>query len=152
MIMTAVRRQVFQHAEVQDYDHGNERLKNQDELALRDQIGFAGLIDQFGDFAHGAMHGRILELNVDNQPKQSAQRAENQPNFQQRVAAGAVQERDALHVGQPEIGFSGGFRRGRGRSGLLGCGASLRVHGGGNLRSWWRGLPLLGKCHGKGEC
>src|SRR5689334_11056831 len=80
----AVQRQMLQNAKVENDDHGNESFKYQDELALRDQIGLAGLIDQLRDFTHGAMHGRILQLHIDDQPEQATQSAEDQADFQQR--------------------------------------------------------------------
>ena len=45
-------------AEVQRDDDRDENPEQHDELALRHQIGFAGLVDQLGDFEHGAMHGQ----------------------------------------------------------------------------------------------
>src|SRR5690348_17623469 len=43
----------------------DEDLKQEDELALRGQVGLAGLEDQLGDVAHRAVHGHVLELVVD---------------------------------------------------------------------------------------
>ncbi len=146
-----VHQQMFQDAEVQHDNDGDKRFKNQDELSLRDQIGFAGFIDQFRDLAHGAMHRCVLQLHVDDQAKQSAQSAKHKADLQQLMTADA-EKVHALHVGQPEIGFPGGFRRGCCRSGLLVCGPGVRTADCGNLRSWRRGLSLLGKSHGKGEC
>ena len=48
-----------QHAEIKHNDHGNEEPQDQQEFSLGDQVGFAGLVDQFGNLAHGAMHGHI---------------------------------------------------------------------------------------------
>ena len=45
---------VQQHAEIQHDDRGDERPQQHQELALRDQIGLAGLVDQLGNFAHAS--------------------------------------------------------------------------------------------------
>ena len=41
---------------------GDEDLEDQDELALRDQIGLAGLVNQLGDLEHRPVHRQVLQL------------------------------------------------------------------------------------------
>ena len=48
-----------QHAEIK-HDHDRDKEpQNQQKFSLRDQVGLAGLIDQFGDLEHGAMHRHV---------------------------------------------------------------------------------------------
>src|SRR5690349_24020573 len=51
-----------QHAEVEDDDDGDEDFEDGEELALRDEIGLARLVDQLGDLPHRFVHGEVLEL------------------------------------------------------------------------------------------
>ena len=53
--------EVQQEAEVDDHDRADEELEDQDELALRDQVGLAGLVDQLGDLEHRAVHRQVLQ-------------------------------------------------------------------------------------------
>ena len=46
---------MLEYAEVEQDDDGDEGPQQKDEFALRDEVGFAGLVDEFGDFAHGAV-------------------------------------------------------------------------------------------------
>ena len=96
-------------AKVQHDDHGDECFQDQDELALRDQVGFAGFIDQLGNFTHRAMNRQVLELHVDHQAKEQAKRAEDQSNGKQLGAVDAIQERNLAQVRQLQIGFTAGF-------------------------------------------
>ena len=64
-----------QHAEVQQDDRPDEDLEDQDELALRDQIRLAGLVDQLGDLAHRAMHRQRLELSEDHEGRRRGRAA-----------------------------------------------------------------------------
>ena len=48
-------------------------LQNDQELHLRDQIGFAGLVNQLRDLEHGFMHRRVLQLVINDQAEQQAQ-------------------------------------------------------------------------------
>ena len=53
--------ELLQHAEVEHHDHADEDLEDQDELALRDQIGLARLVNQLGDLAaSSACTGRFF--------------------------------------------------------------------------------------------
>src|SRR5208282_1363209 len=61
------------HAEVEDDDDGDEHPKQKKEFALRDEIGFAGLVNELGDLAHGAVHGQVLEASEDGQAEEQAE-------------------------------------------------------------------------------
>jgi len=75
-----------QHAEIQDDDGGDESFEQKKELALGDEIGFAGLVDEFGDLPHGPMNREVLEAPVDGQAKQQAKYAEKDSVEKQRMA------------------------------------------------------------------
>ena len=97
-----------QPAEVQRDDDRDESPEQKNELALRDQVGFAGLIDQFGDFAHGAMNRQVLQLHIDRQAEQQAADAEEQSDRQKgmSVQAEKVREIHARQIRQHQVGFA----------------------------------------------
>ena len=64
----------------------------QDELALRDQIGLAGLVDQFRDLAHRAMHRQILQPHEDRHAKAQPEQAEQDSDQQQFMAVDRAME------------------------------------------------------------
>jgi hypothetical protein len=49
------------------------------------RMNFARLIDQLGDFAHGAMNRQVLQLHIDRQAEQQAADAEQQSDHQQSM-------------------------------------------------------------------
>ena len=73
----------------------DEDLEDQDELALRDEIRLAGLVDQLGDLEHRPMHGQRLELREDHEAEGEAEQRDDQPAHQQRVAVDTAEE---LHL------------------------------------------------------
>src|SRR5205085_7311529 len=66
-----------QHTEVENNDYRNENPQEQEKLALGDQIGLAGFIDQFRYLAHRAMHRKVLEPCINSQPEKKTKDAEN---------------------------------------------------------------------------
>ena len=92
-------------AEIQRDNDGDEDPEQHDELALRDQIGFAGFIDQLGHFAHRFMNRQVLQLHEDRQSKDQAGDAEEQSDHQQSGSA----EAEMIHrrkVRQLQAGFA----------------------------------------------
>ena len=73
-----------QDAEVDDDDGADEHLEQQDELALGDEVGLAGLVDQLGDLLHRLVHGQVLELLVDDQAEGQARRQTRMPTSSSR--------------------------------------------------------------------
>ena len=67
-------------------DDGDEGPQEQDELALRDQIGLAGLVNQLGDLEHRCVDGQVLELCERHEAEQQAERADDETAHEQRVA------------------------------------------------------------------
>ena len=100
--MTRHRRQ---KAEVQRDNDRDENPEQHDELALRDQVRFAGLIDQFGDFEHGAMNRRVLQLHIDRQAEQQAADAEEQSDHQKGMSVHA-EETHGRQIRQGQVGFA----------------------------------------------
>src|SRR5204863_2439021 len=82
-----------QNSEVGDDDDRNEDPQDHDELALRDEISLAGLVNQFRDFLHRAMNRQVLQLNENYQSEHQAEKTEDQPDEQELVTIDA-QESD----------------------------------------------------------
>ena len=102
---------MLEDAEVEQNDDGDERPEQKDEFALGDEIRLAGFVDEFGDFAHGAMHGQVLEAHVDDHAETEPEEAEQNADHEQVVAVdGAVEEADGGKVGKFERGFAARFR------------------------------------------
>ncbi len=97
-----------QHAEIQHDDDGDEEPEKKKELALGNEVGLAGFVDELGNVAHGAVHGEILEAAVDHQAEDEAEDAEQDAEEQQLVAVDA-EELDLRQVGQLQVGFAGGI-------------------------------------------
>ena len=104
---------MLEHAEVQNNNDGDEGPEEEDEFALGDEISFAGLVNKFGDFAHGAMHREILEAHIDNHAEAESENAEQNADHQQSMAVdGAIKKADLGKVRKFQRGFAAGFRRG----------------------------------------
>ncbi len=82
-----------QHAKIKHDDGGNEGPEQHQELALRDQVGLAGFVNQFRNFAHGAVHRKVLQPHEDHHAETEAKHAEQQSDEQKLVAIYA-EERD----------------------------------------------------------
>ena len=107
------RPEVQQRAEVERDDRADEQLEQQDELALRDQVRLARLVDQLGHFEHRRVHGQVLELRVEDQPEQQPEHRDHQTGQQQGVPVDAAKETDAAQIGQDQIDFTARGMRGR---------------------------------------
>src|SRR5262249_11707787 len=73
----------------------------------------AGLVDQLGDLAHAAVHGKVLELAIDDEPEHEPEHADAEAEEQQRVPVDS-QERDLREVGDDQVDLapvSGGSER-----------------------------------------
>ena len=78
MMKTLIAAKCCRHAEVKDDDRADEDFEDDQELDLRDQVGFAGFIDQLGNFEHRFVDRQILELVIDDHPEQQTQRDNDQ--------------------------------------------------------------------------
>ena len=99
-----------QNAKIQADDGGDEDPQQGEEFSLSDEIGLAGLVDQLRNVFHGAMDGKILELQINAQAEEQPESAKDQPDQQQRVSV-HTQEVDRRQVRQLERGLAtgGGF-------------------------------------------
>jgi hypothetical protein len=93
-----------QPAEVEENDSSDEEPENHQELALLQEIGLAGLVDELGDLEHRPVNGHVLELAIDEQPEQHAEGADEDADHQQLIARDAL-ERDRREVRKAKIGF-----------------------------------------------
>ena len=106
-----------QPAEVHRDNDRNESPEQNNELALRDEIRLARLIDQFGNFAHRTMNRQVLQLHIDRQAEQQPADAKQQSDHQQGVPVNA-EKIHARQIRQCQVGFSSApllLRTGKGR-------------------------------------
>ena len=82
----------LQHAEIKHDDRADEKFQDQQEFALREQIGLAGFVDQLGDFEHRLVHRQIAQVRVHRQAEDQAEHGYAQADHQESRAAHAVQE------------------------------------------------------------
>ena len=104
-----------QPSEVSQDDDRDEDPQDQQELALGDQVGLAGLVDQLGDLEHRLVDRHVLELHVNRQAEQQAEDAEEQADREQLVAVHA-EKADRRQIGQLQAGFAAGGLAGLGES------------------------------------
>ena len=98
-----------QHAEVQHDHDGDEDPQEQQELALREEVGLAGLVNQLGDFAHGAVHRQVLQAAVNGQSEDQSENAKQNSDRQQLVPVDA-KKGDLREVGKFQARLAaGGF-------------------------------------------
>src|SRR6266705_6824513 len=77
------------NAEIRNHDYGDKEPQEQNKFPLRDQICLARFVNQLGDFAHRLMHRQVLQLNVNCQSKQQAEKAKEYSNQQQPMTINA---------------------------------------------------------------
>ncbi len=122
---------VLEHAEVDHHDGADEQLEEQDELALRDEIRLARLVDKLRDVPHRLVHRQVLQPREDHQAERQAAETDDQARHQQRAAVDAVKV-NAAEIRQHQIRFTARMTRGllRGRRGLTwgGCWLHRRRH------------------------
>ena len=95
----------------------DEDPQDQEELALRDQVRLAGLVDQLRDLAHRLVHRQVLELREDHQAEREAEDAHEQAPLEQR-AAGHAAEADLGEIRDLEVGLAAALMLGGGRRAL----------------------------------
>ena len=119
MIATLIGAKCCSSPKVEHHDHADEDFEDEDELALRDQVGLAGLVDQLGDLEHRPMHRQILELCVNHETEGEAEKTDTKAAHQQRPGV------HASKADGPEIRQAPGWLRRRPDGRLL-AGPSLR--------------------------
>ena len=116
MIATLISREVQQHAEVERDDDADEELEDQQELALLDEVGLAGLVDQLGDLEHRLVDRQVLQLRVRSRRPNSRPERETTRPPRSSVWPSMPLERHRAEVGQHEVGLAAhvrGLRRRR---------------------------------------
>ena len=103
-----------QHAEVEHDDDGNEEPQDQQEFALGDQIGLAGLVNQLGNLEHGTMHRHLPQAGIDDEAETQTEDAEQNANHQQAMAVDAEEE-NLREIGKLQAGFAADFVGGLGQ-------------------------------------
>ena len=80
-----------EHAEVDPDDDGDEHPEHDQELALLQQVGLAGLPDQLGDLPHRPVDRQVAQPEEDDEAEDEAQCADDEPERKKVAAAGAVE-------------------------------------------------------------
>ena len=136
-----------EHTEIQHDDDGDEDLENGEELALRDQIGLAGLVNQLRDLAHRPVHRQVLQLVEDDQTEQHAQRRHAEADHEQHSAVVAAHV-DGAQIGQHQVGFAASPSLRRLRAVASGC-CAITAAGAASISSSastpWPATPLSGR-------
>ena len=99
----------MQEAEVEDDDDADEALEQHQEFPLCREVGFAGLVNQLGNFEHRPVYGHVLQPHINDQAENHAQHAKKQTEHQQAAAADAAQKRNTIQVRQVQIGLASLF-------------------------------------------
>ena len=92
-----------QEPEVRDHHGRDAHPQDQDELALRQQVSLAGLVDEVRHLQHGLVYGQLLELHVNHQPEGDAQRGQRQADREQLVPVDAELTKLLYKPGQWQV-------------------------------------------------
>jgi hypothetical protein len=124
---------VLQDAEVEHHDHADEHFEQQDELALRDQVRLARLVNELGYLEHRPVHRHVAQPGEDDHAERQAEDADDEPRQQERPAVDALKGFRG-QIGKNEIGLASTMglglsdRRVRRRLGMGGRGKGERQH------------------------
>jgi hypothetical protein len=72
-------------AEVDENDRADEGPEDDEELALLDEVGLAGLVDQLGDLAHRLVDRHLPDLGVRDEPEEEPERADREAEEEELV-------------------------------------------------------------------
>ena len=75
-----------EYPEIQNNDDGDKDPEKKEKFALGDEVGLAGFVDKFGDFAHGAMHGHVLQAGKYPHAKEQTEDADQDAKQKELVA------------------------------------------------------------------
>ena len=93
------RRVVLKKSEVEDHAGRDQHPEDGQQLALGEEVGFAGFVDAVRNLGHALMHRQRLGLQVLPDAEQGADGADDDAEHHQRVARHAAQAGE-LHLGQ----------------------------------------------------
>ena len=83
-----------QKPKVIDHARGDEHPEDYEEFSLREEIGFAGFPNDFGDRSHRGVDIHRFGLDVLHPAEDDAQDADDEPDVEQKHSADGI----ALHV------------------------------------------------------
>jgi hypothetical protein len=72
-------------AEVDEDDRADEDPEDDEELALLDEVGLAGLVDQLGDLTHRLVDRHLPDLGVRDEPEEEPERADREAEEEELV-------------------------------------------------------------------
>ena len=88
--------------EVGDHHGADEQLEDQQELALLNQVGLAGLVDDRRDVGHRLVDRQVLHRRVGPEAEQQPQHADDQAR-EQDLVAGHAEEVALVEIGQLDV-------------------------------------------------
>src|SRR5271168_2728392 len=95
-------------AEIKDDDYRDKQPQEDEEFALSEEVGFAGLVDELGDVTHGLVYGHAFEAAVNCQAENESKHAKDDAKEKQLVAIDS--EKAYLRkIGYFQGGFTAGF-------------------------------------------
>src|SRR5262245_53243603 len=97
---------MLEDAEIEGDDDADERLENEQELALLHEVRLARLVDELGDLAHRRVDRQIAELVVDHQAEEQSERRDRQTGKEQRVSVDASEKGHSAKVGKNQVRFA----------------------------------------------
>ena len=113
VVLIGLIRHRRKHAEVQHDHDGDEDPQEKQELALREEVRFAGLVNQLGNFAHRAVHRQVFQTAINGQSEDQSEDAKQNPERQQLVPVDP-KERDLREVGKFQARLASGVFLSRG--------------------------------------
>ena len=72
------------------------------------EVGFAGFVDQFADFAHGVVNRHVAKAGEDDETEDESEGADNETTHQKIASANTAEERNRTEVREFEVGFTPG--------------------------------------------
>src|ERR1035441_8774866 len=102
---------MLHEAEVKNDDYRHEAFQDAQESALRGEVGLAGFVNEFADFAHGIVDRHVAKAREDDETEDESEGADNEPPHQEASSGYAAEESNPGQVERREleVGFASGF-------------------------------------------
>ena len=94
-----------QPAEIHDNDSSDDGPKYGDKFALVDEVGFAGFVNEFGDFQHAGVDWHGFEFFVDHDAEIEAGSA-NQQSAVEECFTGETEESGVIEIWKHQVRFA----------------------------------------------
>src|ERR1035437_4207296 len=104
-----VRRQTQHETEVKNDDYRHEAFQDAQESALRSEVGFAGFVNQFANFAHGVVDRHVAKAGEDDEAENESEGADNETAHQEVASGNAAQESNRVEPRELEVDFTWRF-------------------------------------------